>query len=273
MPELPEVEVVRRQLEKITADHPSIREFQFKRKDLRDPMPMAHFKKMQGAQILSIRRRAKYLLIETSKGGILSHLGMTGSWRVAKSGDEQLHDHIYLHLSSGLRLAFRDPRRFGIFETFDILHQNQNKRLKDLGPEPLEEAFTAEKLLEKLKNKNVSLKVALMDQKVVVGVGNIYASEALFQAQISPKLISRKLKLEKAERLVSAIKSILEKAIEAGGSSISDFKDAENSSGYFQNQHFVYDRFGLPCAICRSKIKTLRMAGRSTFWCPRCQSS
>lgn len=271
MPELPEVEVVRRQLEKIMADQPQITKFEFKRKDIRDPMPIAQFKKMQGAKILAVKRRAKYLLIETDRGGILSHLGMTGSWRVAVQEDEQPHDHVYMHLSSGLRLAFRDPRRFGIFETFDILHQNKNKRLKSLGVEPLESEFTAVYLLSKLKGKNAPLKSALMDQKYVVGVGNIYASEALFQAQISPKLLAGKLKLDKAQRLVKAIKEILQKAIAAGGSSISDFKDTDNSSGYFQNSHLVYDRQGEPCVKCASKIKSAVMAGRSTFWCPVCQ--
>lgn len=271
MPELPEVEVVRRQLQKMTSDQPCIEKFEFKRKDIRDPMPIAQLKKMQGAQILSVQRRAKYLLIHTNKGGILSHLGMTGSWRAAGVGQEQLHDHVYLYLSSGIRLAFRDPRRFGIFETFDILHQSKNKRLCELGVEPLEADFTPEYLLEKFAGKKAPIKTALMDQKNVVGVGNIYASEALFKSGISPRLISAKLKPEKAESLVLAIKQILESAIQAGGSSIADFKDAENASGYFQNSHLVYGRKGLACVVCATKIKSAVMAGRSTFWCPVCQ--
>ena len=271
MPELPEVEVVRCQLEKITANHPNIIKFEFRRKDLRDPMPIAQFRKMQGATILGVRRRAKYLLIDTDKGGILSHLGMTGSWRVLLTGQEMAHDHIYMHLSDGQCLVFRDPRRFGIFETFDILHQNKNKRLEALGVEPLEEGFTAEHLLAKLKGKKLPLKAAIMDQKVVVGVGNIYASEALFKAQLSPFTISGKLKLDKAQRVVAEIKDILKNAIIAGGSSISNFKDAEDKAGYFQNSHLVYDRKDLLCVICETKIKSARMAGRSTFWCPTCQ--
>lgn len=271
MPELPEVEVVCRQIAKMTADQPQIIKFEFKRKDIRDPMPIAQFKKMQGAKILAIKRRAKYILIETDKGGILSHLGMTGSWRIAAVGEELAHDHLYMHLSNGQRWAFRDPRRFGIFETFDISQQKQNKRLKSLGVEPLEKEFTAEHLLAQLKNRNTSLKVALMDQKVVVGVGNIYASEALFKAGISPSLIASKLKLDKALLLVSSIRHILTEAIAAGGSSISDFKNAENSDGYFQHSHLVYDRKDKPCVVCKTKIKSQTMGGRSTFWCPTCQ--
>lgn len=272
MPELPEVEVVCRQIAKKTADHPQIVKFEFKRKDIRDPMPIAQFKKMQGAKILSVKRRAKYILIETDKGGILSHLGMTGSWRIAAQGEELAHDHIYMHLSNGQRWAFRDPRRFGIFETFDILQQKQNKRLKNLGVEPLESEFTAEHLLKQLKTRNTAIKVALMDQKVVVGVGNIYASEALFLAQIPPSLKASKLKLDKALQLVKAIRKVLTEAIRAGGSSISDFKNADFSDGYFQNKHLVYDRKDLLCVVCETKIKSGVMGGRSTFWCPTCQS-
>ena len=271
MPELPEVEVVCRQLAKLTADHPQIIDFEFKRKDLRDPMPIAQFKKMQGAKILAIKRRAKYILIETDKGGILSHLGMTGSWRIAGLGEERAHDHLYMQLSNGQRWAFRDPRRFGIFETYDILRQNQNKRLKSLGVEPLEKDFTAEHLLAQLKKRKIALKVALMDQKVVVGVGNIYASEALFLAQISPLMNASKLNMDKALRLVKAIRQVLTRAIEAGGSSISDFKNAENTEGYFQNSHAVYDRKDQLCVICETKIKSQVLGGRSTFWCPTCQ--
>ncbi len=190
---------------------------------------------------------------------------------MAAPGEEMLHDHLYISLSNGQRWAFRDPRRFGIFETYDILRQKQNKRLKNLGVEPLEQEFTAEHLLAQLKKRNVAVKLALMDQKVVVGVGNIYASEALFLAKISPLTISRTLNMDKAFRLVNAIRQVLTRAIEAGGSSISDFKNAENTEGYFQNSHAVYDRKDQLCVICETKIKSQVLGGRSTFWCPTCQ--
>ncbi|MEZ0392181.1 MAG: bifunctional DNA-formamidopyrimidine glycosylase/DNA-(apurinic or apyrimidinic site) lyase [Pseudobdellovibrionaceae bacterium] len=272
MPELPEVETVKRELAALIADHPRIERFEFLRKDLRDPMPIRRLQALCGARILAITRRAKYLLIETEKGGILSHLGMTGTWRVAGPGEELLHDHIYLYLSSGLRLAFRDPRRFGIFETYDLRELNRSPRLKSLGVEPLSDEFSAEYLFKKLKTKKAPLKTALMDQKLVVGVGNIYASEALFRAGIKPQKRSDRITKEQAQRLVESIRSVLQESIDKGGSSISDFLGTQGSEGSYQDSHQVYDRKGEMCVICSTPIKHSVMAGRSTYWCPSCQT-
>lgn len=271
MPELPEVEVVKRELSALTKDHPRIDAFVFLRKDLRDPMPIKKLQALVGSKILNVTRRAKYLLIETDKGGILSHLGMTGTWRVARKGEELLHDHIYIELSSGIRLAFRDPRRFGIFEVYNLLKPHSSPRLKSLGPEPLGSDFTAEYLYKKLKAKKAPIKTSLMDQKLVVGVGNIYASEALFRARIKPQRRADKITREQAAVLVKCIQEVLQESIDRGGSSISDFKQTSGESGSYQDSHQVYDRKGQKCVICGTPIKQTVMAGRSTYWCPRCQ--
>lgn len=272
MPELPEVEVVRKELDQIFSEHPRIVRFEFLRKDLRDPMPIRKIQSMVGARVLSVQRRAKYLLIETDKGGLLSHLGMTGTWRVAGPGEELSHDHIYLHLSNGLRLAFRDPRRFGIFEIYDLQKQDSSYRLKQLGPEPLGPDFTADYLWSKLRGKKAPIKTVLMDQKLVVGVGNIYASEVLFQSKIRPTRRAEQITRQQAQVLVDQIKAVLAEAIRKGGSSISDFKGTKGESGSYQDSHQVYDRKGEECVICKSRIRHAVMAGRSTFWCPKCQS-
>ncbi len=168
MPELPEVETVRRGLEDILKDHPVLEKVELKRKDLREPIPIKKINTLVGLKLTSIERRAKYLLLWTEKGAMLSHLGMTGTWRVAPPGDERLHDHIYLHFSGNLRLAYRDPRRFGYFDFVQDPHTHP--RLKNLGPEPLSPEFDGKTLWESLRGKNVAIKIALMDQKIVVGV-------------------------------------------------------------------------------------------------------
>jgi formamidopyrimidine-DNA glycosylase len=271
MPELPEVEVVRRELSELLAGQPKIEKFEFKRKDLRDPIPIRQLSRFQGSKVLGVHRRAKYLLIETTAGGILSHLGMTGTWRVATEGDERLHDHIYLHFSGGLRLAFRDPRRFGIFETYEPLRPASSPRLRNLGPEPLSQEFTGESLWRSFRKKTAPIKTAVMDQKIVVGVGNIYASEALFLAKIKPQKKAERLTKVQAEVLVASIKRVLQESIDRGGSSISDFAGADGESGSYQDHHQVYDRKDQNCVVCQTKIRHRVMAGRSTYWCPCCQ--
>lgn len=269
MPELPEVEVVRQGLEKILKDQPVLEKVELKRKDLRDPIPIKKIQTLIGLPVESVERRAKYLLLRTSKGAMLSHLGMTGTWRVAPMGDERLHDHIYLHFSGNLRLAYRDPRRFGCFDF--VQSGLDHPKLKDLGPEPLSADFTGPSFWKSLRNKEVAIKIALMDQKIVVGVGNIYASEALFASSIKPTLPAKKLSQERAIRLVAEIKKILTQSIQRGGSSISDFAQASGESGYFQNSFQVYDRAGLLCSSCNSKIRSQVLGGRNTFWCSGCQ--
>lgn len=269
MPELPEVEVVRQGLEKILKDQPVLEKVELKRKDLRDPIPRKKIQTLVGQSVQTVERRAKYLLLRTAKGAMLSHLGMTGTWRVAPKGDERLHDHIYLHFSGNLRLAYRDPRRFGCFDF--VQTGLEHPKLSGLGPEPLSDEFTGLSLWKSLRSKEVALKVAIMDQKVVVGVGNIYASEALFASAIKPTLSAKKLSQERADRLVAEIKKILTESILRGGSSISDFAQASGESGYFQNTFRVYDRAGELCSSCNSKIRSQVLGGRNTFWCSRCQ--
>lgn len=269
MPELPEVEVVRLGLEKILKDQPTIKKIELLRKNLRDIMPAKEIKKFEGEKILAVERRAKYLLFKTARGTLLSHLGMTGTWRVASTGDERVHDHIYIHFSNGLRLAYRDPRRFGVFDV--IIGEGVNKRLSHLGVEPLSEAFTGEVLWKSLRSKTVALKVAIMDQRIVVGVGNIYASEALFAAKILPTLKANKLSREKARVLVREVRRILTESIAQGGSSISDFAQATGESGYFQRSFKVYDRDKALCVVCKQQIKSRFLGGRNTFWCSHCQ--
>ena len=269
MPELPEVETVRKDLEKILKDQPILVQVKLLRPDLREKMPAKEIQKMVGQRILRVERRAKYLLLWTAKGALLSHLGMTGTWREAAEGDERLHDHIYLYFEGGLRLAFRDPRRFGIFDV--VLDIHDHKKLNHLGPEPLSPEFTGESLWKSLRKKETALKVALMDQKIVVGVGNIYANEALFAAGLRPQKKASALTREQADKLVAQIKKILVRAIAAGGSSISDFAHTSGGSGYFQNSFLVYDREGEKCVVCKTPIKAINLGGRSTFWCSKCQ--
>lgn len=273
MPELPEVEVVRQGLSLILKDQPLIQDIEFYRANLRDPMPKKQLRLLIGSAILAVHRRAKYLLFETSKGYALSHLGMTGSWRVSeKSSDEKRkHDHVALILSNGQRLIYCDPRRFGVLDFASIAKKDIHPRLQHLGVEPLSADFTGAQLWSSLRKKKCSIKAAIMDQKVVVGVGNIYAAEALFGANIHPLTRACQVSLSRCEKLVSAIQQILKQAIAAGGSSISDFKQATGDSGYFQAEHRVYDRASLPCVICATNIRRRVIAGRSSFWCPQCQ--
>lgn len=271
MPELPEVETVRKGLEEILKDHPTITKIELKRKDLRGPIPVKKVQSLVGQKITSIERRAKYLLLKTPAGSLLSHLGMTGTWRVAGSGDERNHDHIYMHFSNGLRLAYRDPRRFGCFDFVAKDQESSHPKLISLGFEPLADSFTGEVLWGKLRGKVVAIKIAIMDQKIVVGVGNIYASEALFRAGIRPTTRSVKVSREKCDRLVFAIKEVLKEAIAAGGSSIGDYEQATGESGYFQKCFRVYDREGEKCVVCSTQISAQVLGGRSTYWCSSCQ--
>jgi formamidopyrimidine-DNA glycosylase len=271
MPELPEVEVVKRQLESICQDRPQIARFDFRRQDLRDPMPLEEIHGMTGARILAIKRRAKYLLIETENGGLLSHLGMTGTWRLAPPGQELIHDHLYIEFRDGRRLAFRDPRRFGIFETYDLAAPEQSPRLSGLGPEPLGPEFESTFLWQELRRRKAPIKSVIMDQSLVVGVGNIYASESLFLAGIRPTRRSDRLRRGECEVLVEQIKAVLSEAIRKGGSTISDFQGTKGEAGSYQDSHQVYGRSGEACYRCHKRIRQKVLSGRSTFWCPACQ--
>ncbi len=269
MPELSEVEVVRLGLQKIFQDQPTLQKIELMRPDLRFPIPLKKLNSLVGERILSVERRAKYLLLKTAKGDLLSHLGMTGTWRIAPLGDERDHDHVYLHFSDSLRLAYRDPRRFGILDF--VPFAQQPRQFKHLGPEPLEIQFSSQYLWSLLRRKQTPIKVAIMDQRVVVGVGNIYACEALFAARIRPQKQASLLTQRQAEQLVHEIKKILTRAIGEGGSSISDFKATNGSSGYFQTTFKVYGRQGEPCRNCGHPLRAQVLGGRNSFWCPRCQ--
>lgn len=274
MPELPEVETVRRGLEKLLETHPTIEQVELTRKDIRFPIPKNFASALEGAKILGVRRRAKYLLIDTPQVSLLSHLGMTGSWRIeTKEPAHDKHDHCFISLSDRRILVFRDPRRFGVLDLVKPGEESKHKLLKALGPEPLDaKTFSAEKLYDRSRKRKVSIKVFIMDQKTVVGVGNIYASEALFRAKIRPQKLAGKMSRHESERLVDSIRSVLEEAINAGGSSIRDYKNAGGESGAFQDAHQVYERGGEPCRVCGATVRSKVIGGRSTYWCPKCQT-
>lgn len=291
MPELPEVEVTCRGLSKVlklessgsarpvkslrkSSKFTQIQEFKFARKDLRFAIPIKQLRSLQGAQLLRIHRRAKYLLFETDKGMMVSHLGMTGTWSTHREFGSKLHDHVCIIMSDGESLIYNDPRRFGFIDFVKLGSLlEQHVLFKHLGVEPLSDNFDLQYLYQKLRNKQQPIKAAIMDQRIVVGVGNIYASEALFMAQISPLLAAHKLSKLRLQKLVLCIRQVLQTAIDHGGSSISDFTGAGGKLGYFQNSHQVYDRHGEGCVVCKQQIKSKVIAGRNTFWCPRCQKS
>jgi formamidopyrimidine-DNA glycosylase len=268
MPELPEVETVRRGLEPLLVGA-TIRNVQVQRHDLRTPIPTDFAWRLNGSRVLAIRRRAKYLLIDTSSVTVLSHLGMTGTWRLAAIGNERPHDHCYLELADGRRLAFRDPRRFGQLDF--VAPGDVHPSLARLGPEPLSADFNVEYLRERLRARRQAVKVLIMDQAVVVGVGNIYAQEACFRAGILPGTPAGKLSRPRLATLIAEVRHVLASAIEAGGSTISDFRQAGGESGYFQHAFQVYNRAGQPCLRCAATLRGQNFAGRSTVWCPQCQ--
>lgn len=272
MPELPEVETTRVSLQRRVEDQPKLVKIEFFRADLRSKFPKERAQKAVGQKLKRLARRAKYLIFEFEGMAFISHLGMTGTWRTHDL-ELKAHDHIRMEFSSGIVLIYNDPRRFGYFDaTQEGLSWQGHSKLQELGPEPLLKDFSPEYLSQQLKKKEAPIKAVIMDQKVVVGVGNIYASEALFQAGIRPTRRASTLKKTEVERLVREVKIVLQKSIELGGSSISDFHDGEGQSGYFQNSFSVYDRDGQACLKCGEKIKSKFIGGRNTFWCPRCQS-
>ncbi len=277
MPELPEVELVKRQLVESLELPQKILKIEFSSFDLRNPMPRKQAELIENQIIVGLERRAKYILFMLESGDTLvTHLGMTGSWRFAGPNDpSQKHDHVMIYLGQkkgskvDLNLIYNDPRRFGFFEFCE--KKRQSVLLKNLGPEPLETEFSGPLLHEKIKSLKSPIKSVIMNSRVVVGVGNIYASEALFRAKISPFRKASKIKIAQAIDLVQAIKEVLNLSLDSGGSSIDNYKHVSGKSGEFQNLHQVYNREGLACKVCESIIKKKVLTGRSTFWCPRCQ--
>jgi formamidopyrimidine-DNA glycosylase len=277
MPELPEVELVKRQLVESLELPQKILKIEFSRFDLRNPMPRNQKHLIQNQVIVALERRAKYILFKLASGDTLvTHLGMTGSWRFAGTNESpQKHDHVVIQLEprppseSVINLIYKDPRRFGFFEF--CKNNQQSALLKNLGPEPLNSEFSGAYFYAKLKSFKSPIKSLIMNSKIVVGVGNIYASEALFAAKISPFRQPLRMTKQQAEDLVQAIKNILKQSLLFGGSSIDDYKHVSGKSGEFQNLHQVYSREGLGCKVCERNIKKKTLAGRSTYWCPNCQ--
>lgn len=274
MPELPEVETIKSGLETLIKINDPIEKLELYRPDLRFTIPKNLENILKGSCVVGIERRAKYILFKLQQGVLLSHLGMTGSWRNGGLKSPLIkHDHCKLVFGSGLCLIYNDPRRFGFLDWIPNGKLARSKWLKHLGPEPLDgETFNSDYLFEVAKKSNAPIKSFIMNQKMVVGVGNIYACEALFIAGIRPTKRASLLSRKKTNDLVSAIKQVLFQAIKQGGSSISDFKKVDGDRGYFQNSHKVYGKEFQPCGECGERIKKVTIAGRSSFYCPKCQT-
>ena len=273
MPELPEVEITRRGIEPYLAGS-TITGVRISERRLRWPIPRDLAARVTGRRISSVARRGKYLLVDCGTpprpGWLILHLGMSGSLRVMDAGSRaERHEHFDLLLGRRL-LRLRDPRRFGavLWHAGDIA---RHPLLADLGAEPLEEAFTGRVLHAAARTRKAAVKLVLMNASIVVGVGNIYANESLYHARINPRTAASRLSLARYEALAAAIKSTLKQALAAGGSSLRDFVHSDGSSGYFQQQYYVYGRTGLPCRNCGTIIRSLRQGQRSTFYCPACQ--
>ena len=271
MPELPEVETTRRGIAPHITDR-TILECVLRTAKLRWPLDLSLCEQLPGQKVRKVERRAKYLLLFCDRGTVILHLGMSGSLRIVPAGTtEQKHDHVDLIFTDGQCLRLTDPRKFGAFIYTDT-DPFQHKLLCQLGPEPLTDTFSGDYLWAAANGRKVTVKQFIMDQKTVVGVGNIYASEALFRAGIRPDRAAGRIGLKRYEKLTSAIKEILHEAIGAGGTTISDFSQADGKPGYFTQQLQVYSRGGEPCTICGQPLHSQRLGQRSTFYCPVCQT-
>jgi formamidopyrimidine-DNA glycosylase len=267
MPELPEVETTVRGLERVLKGR-RIKSVEARRPDLRRALPLDLGQRLTGARITGLGRRAKYGTIETDRGDTLVfHLGMSGRWRVDPSELEK-HDHFVLQTDEGRRVALNDARRFGSLDLVSTDRIGDWPQFKALGPEPLD--LDARELKRRLDGRTAAIKLLLLDQSIVAGLGNIYVCEALYRAGIHPKRPGGSVSLERLKRLVPAIHDVLAEAIEAGGSTLRDFASPDGELGYFSKKFSVYDRQGLPCA-CGGVVRRIVQGGRSTFYCPRCQ--
>ncbi len=282
MPELPEVETVRRGLEPAMTGA-VITSAQVNRPDLRWPFPPGMATRLTGKRVLGLRRRSKYILADLSSSEtLLVHLGMSG--RILISGDPlgqfvhdhpvaQKHDHVVLDMANGARITFNDPRRFGAMDLMATDNAEAHPLLAKLGPEPLGNQFDEPYLVAALKDKNTPIKSALLDQRIVAGLGNIYVCEALFRAGVSPMRRAGRISAKRVAALVPIIRAVLNDAILAGGSSLRDFRQADGELGYFQHSFDVYDREGAPCrrAGCPGNVRRVVQSGRSSFYCATCQ--
>ncbi|MBV8392550.1 MAG: bifunctional DNA-formamidopyrimidine glycosylase/DNA-(apurinic or apyrimidinic site) lyase [Alphaproteobacteria bacterium] len=278
MPELPEVETVRRGLIPRLVGH-RITKLHQRRRDLRVPLPKQFAKRVEGRRVLAIDRRAKYLLIRLEGAEtLIVHLGMSGRMTLhdAKSAAEHpfdRHDHVVFDIDDGWQVRFNDARRFGLMLLVADDKVANHKAFKGLGPEPLDETFDGAALAARLKARKTPIKAALLDQKTLVGVGNIYACEALFLSKISPRRSAHTVQGDRADRLVTSIKQVLLRSIDDGGSTLRDHIQPGGELGYFQTRFKVYDRVGAVCPTpgCGHAIKRLVQSGRSTFYCAHCQ--
>jgi formamidopyrimidine-DNA glycosylase len=292
VPELPEVETVRRGLQPAMEGARFVK-VEARRPDLRRPLPADFVRRIEGKTVTRIGRRAKYLTVDLSSGEVLlMHLGMSGSFRVSHDDNKHgspgafhhprsaasAHDHVVFHMSSGATVTFNDPRRFGLMLLVPRAGLAEHPLMREVGPEPLGNAFDAKLLAAACAGKKTSLKAALLDQTVVAGLGNIYVCEALHLAHLSPKrrastIATRGAPNPRAVALVDAIKAVLEAAFKAGGSSLRDHRQTDGELGYFQHHFRVYDREGEPCVTpgCKGTVKRIVQNGRSTFFCPVCQ--
>lgn len=270
MPELPEVETTRCGILPVLKNQ-RITRVVVRDARLRWPVPPEFAERLTGQRIRDVHRRAKYLLIELEQGTVIWHLGMSGSLRVLQCGTQpQLHDHIDVELGTGRLLRFNDPRRFGCaLWTGD--DPGEHELIAHLGPEPLSDEFDAEYLVAKARKRSVAIKQFIMNAEIVVGVGNIYASEALFRAGIRPRRAAGRVKREELKKLVTAIKTVLGDAIKVGGTTLRDYVNANGAPGYFKQKLFVYERAGEPCRKCKTPIQQIVQGNRSTYYCPHCQ--
>lgn len=274
MPELPEVETIRRGMEEAMLGK-TFKNITVHRRDLRTPIPENLEQIVTGNALRTIIRRGKYLILNLSnQNNIILHMGMSGRIHITKEHTPPLkHEHVIMIMDDGMRISFEDPRRFGMF----YLSQDweNEKPFSLMGPEPLGNQYSAQTLHQSLQNKSLTIKQALLDQRVIAGLGNIYVCEALYRAKIHPLTPSKNISLENLEILVPHIRDILNEAIASGGSSLKDYQHTDGSLGYFQHGFKVYDREGEKCAneSCNDNIVRIIQSGRSTFFCPTCQSA
>lgn len=290
MPELPEVETVRAGLAPVLEGH-AFTHVEIRRGDLRVPFPNDFVRRLTGRNVTRLWRRAKYLMAELDSGEtFVIHLGMSGRIAVFADGKEQKlgtfvypasppeaglgkHDHVVMRTDAPARIVFTDHRRFGLMTLIDTLKLDEHRLFDGLGIEPLSKAFDAAYLARALKGKKTPIKSALLDQRVIAGLGNIYVCEALYRAHISPRRLAKSVSKGRVAALVREIKAVLREAIVAGGSSLRDHRRTDGEMGYFQKTFFAYDREGEACRTkrCKGRIKRIVQAGRSTFYCPSCQ--
>lgn len=270
MPELPEVETTRRGVEPHVVGR-RIRDVVVRNPNLRWPVPKDLSQRLRGAEVRSVRRRGKYLLFDVADGHLLVHLGMSGRLTIVPEAlPARKHDHVDVRFEGAKMLRLTDPRRFGAMLWLPGVAED-HVLLKDLGLEPLDSTFTGKALHERARGRKVAVKLFLMNSHVVTGVGNIYASEALFRAGVHPLRLAGKISRERWTRVAAAVRATLTRAVAKGGTTLRDFASADGAPGYFLAECAVYGREGKPCPKCGAAIKAIRQGQRSTFYCPRCQ--